>query len=133
VSKKFNIRQRPEIIRYIAAGCSNKEIGYRLGLSENTVKAYVSWVLLDTGCNSRTELAEHYWRTMVANVLRTRDQQWRETITAKLPVQTADSIKHFFDNRYGNDYEAILRSEREAEGKNGAVAHQPESEPSPVD
>jgi DNA-binding CsgD family transcriptional regulator len=36
---KFTARQK-QVVELIAAGCSNEEIGYRLGLSARTAKAH---------------------------------------------------------------------------------------------
>jgi DNA-binding NarL/FixJ family response regulator len=44
-----------EVLRMIAQGLANKEIAYRLGLSEHTVKFHVSAVLGKLGVASRAE------------------------------------------------------------------------------
>ena len=44
-----------EILRMIAEGLANKEIAYRLGISEHTVKFHVSAVLGKLGVGSRAE------------------------------------------------------------------------------
>lgn len=44
-----------EVLRMIAAGLSNKEIAYRLGISEHTVKFHVSALLGKLGAASRAE------------------------------------------------------------------------------
>ncbi|MEU7812232.1 LuxR C-terminal-related transcriptional regulator [Pseudonocardia sp. NPDC049154] len=49
-------RQR-EVVELVAVGCTNADAARRLGLSEDTVKKYVSAGLAATGCRSRTELA----------------------------------------------------------------------------
>lgn len=46
-----------EVLRYIAAGYSNNEIGDELCMSINTVKFHVGNLLDKTGCATRTELA----------------------------------------------------------------------------
>lgn len=44
-----------EVLRMIAEGLANKEIAYRLGLSEHTVKFHVSALLGKLGAGSRAE------------------------------------------------------------------------------
>lgn len=44
-----------EVLRMIAAGLANKEIAYRLGISEHTVKFHVSALLGKLGAGSRAE------------------------------------------------------------------------------
>jgi two-component system NarL family response regulator len=43
-----------EVLRAIAGGLSNKEIGDKLGISENTVKGHVNHLLAKLGVNDRT-------------------------------------------------------------------------------
>lgn len=47
-------RQR-EVLRLMAEGCANKEIAYRLGLTEGTVKLHVAAVLRGLGAHNRTQ------------------------------------------------------------------------------
>lgn len=44
-----------DVLKRIAAGMSNKEIGDALGISENTVKTHVNHVLAKLGVNDRTQ------------------------------------------------------------------------------
>jgi len=46
-----------EVLRFLAAGCSNKEIGSRLGISEGTVKNHMTQVLAKLGALDRTQAA----------------------------------------------------------------------------
>ncbi len=46
-----------DVLRLIAAGQSNKEIGLTLGIGENTVKTHVSSILVKLGVQSRTQAA----------------------------------------------------------------------------
>jgi DNA-binding NarL/FixJ family response regulator len=43
-----------DVVRLIAAGNANKEIGVQLGLTEETVKHHVKNILLKLGANDRT-------------------------------------------------------------------------------
>ncbi|MDP8904950.1 MAG: response regulator transcription factor [Chloroflexota bacterium] len=44
-----------QILRYVAAGLTNRQIGQAMGISENTVKAAVSSILRRLGLRHRTE------------------------------------------------------------------------------
>lgn len=46
-----------EVAMLVSDGLTNSKVARTLALSEDTVKKYVSRVLLETGCRSRTELA----------------------------------------------------------------------------
>ena len=46
-----------EIVRLIARGASNKEIGRELGIAETTVKIHVQHLLRKLGLNSRVQAA----------------------------------------------------------------------------
>jgi DNA-binding NarL/FixJ family response regulator len=52
-----------EIIRLIAQGLSNKEIGVALGLSEKTVKNNISRIFSKLNINARTQAAVHAIKT----------------------------------------------------------------------
>lgn len=49
-----------EIIRAVAEGLSNKEIAFKLFLSEGTVKNHISTILEKSGLKHRTQLAIYY-------------------------------------------------------------------------
>ena len=53
-------RRSRQIVQLIAAGKPNKEIAFLLGLTEGTVKIYVSQIFTRTGYHSRLELAVAY-------------------------------------------------------------------------
>ena len=46
-----------EVISYVSQGYSNKEIGVKLGISEQTVKCHVSSIMDKLGAKDRTEAA----------------------------------------------------------------------------
>ena len=56
LAEPFSERER-EIIRLLAAGLSNREIGDRLCLAEGTVKNYVTSILGKLGARDRTQAA----------------------------------------------------------------------------
>lgn len=59
-SELLSRRQR-EVLRLIAEGCSNVQIGERLFISESTVKKHVSSVFQKLGLASRAEAAAWAW------------------------------------------------------------------------
>jgi len=56
LAEPFSERER-EIVRLLAAGLSNREIGERLCLAEGTVKNYVTTILQKLGARDRTQAA----------------------------------------------------------------------------
>jgi DNA-binding NarL/FixJ family response regulator len=56
LAEPFSERER-EIVRLVAAGLSNREIGERLCLAEGTVKNYVTTILQKLGARDRTQAA----------------------------------------------------------------------------
>jgi DNA-binding NarL/FixJ family response regulator len=54
--EKLTPRER-SVVKAVAEGYRNKEIGARLGLTENTVKAYLSRIYVKTSANNRLQLA----------------------------------------------------------------------------
>jgi DNA-binding NarL/FixJ family response regulator len=50
-------RRQQDVARLVAKGQTNYQIGCELGITENTVKLYVSQVLRLTQMNNRTQLA----------------------------------------------------------------------------
>jgi len=46
-----------QVVKYVIKGFSNKEIASALGLSEDTVKEYLSNAFRKAGVNNRTALA----------------------------------------------------------------------------
>lgn len=54
-------RRKSEVAKLISDGLGNKEIGAQLGLSDNTVKAYLTQIYAELGLSTRLQLAL-YWR-----------------------------------------------------------------------
>jgi len=52
-----------EVVRLVAEGLSNKEIGSRLKLSDKTVKNHISHVLAKLSLTARTQIAVHAIRS----------------------------------------------------------------------
>ena len=46
-----------EIVRMVVGGCTNKEIGVKLAIGENTVKSHLTHIFNKVGASSRVELA----------------------------------------------------------------------------
>jgi DNA-binding NarL/FixJ family response regulator len=53
---RLTSRER-DVLRLIVGGLSNKQIAYQLGLTEGTVKGYVSTILEKLGVEDRTQAA----------------------------------------------------------------------------
>jgi two-component system response regulator DegU len=56
-----------QIVNLVSQGQVNKQIGYLLGISEQSVKNTVSCILLKTECANRTHLAVKWVRNEIAN------------------------------------------------------------------
>jgi len=56
-----------DVLRLIAQGCSNKAIARTLGITEGTVKGYVSQILAKLGVEDRTQAALHAVRKGLAS------------------------------------------------------------------
>ena len=50
-----------EVLRLLADGLSNQEIGEKLFVSENTVKSHVSNILVKLHLKNRTQAAVYAW------------------------------------------------------------------------
>lgn len=57
--KTFTVRQR-QVVELIAAGCSNEEIGHRLGLSPRTAKAHSDALRRKLGVAKRRQIPAAY-------------------------------------------------------------------------
>jgi DNA-binding CsgD family transcriptional regulator len=55
-----------EILRLVAGGLSNREIGTRLSISEHTAANHVRSILRKTGCGNRTQAASYAYRQGLA-------------------------------------------------------------------
>jgi len=56
------------VLRLLATGLSNKEIAYKLGIGEKTVKTHVSNILSKLGVLSRTQAALHAIRIGLVSI-----------------------------------------------------------------
>ncbi len=56
---RFTRRQR-EVVELIAAGCSNEEVGERLGISPRTAKAHCDTLRLKLGVSRRRQIPVAY-------------------------------------------------------------------------
>lgn len=54
--RALSVRER-EIMRFIAQGLTNREIGQRLAISEKTIKNHVSHILSKLNCKARSQIA----------------------------------------------------------------------------
>lgn len=54
-------KREDEVLRLIAAGLTNKEIGEQLKLNQNTVKNYVSDIFQKLGLSTRVEVVLHFF------------------------------------------------------------------------
>lgn len=62
----FNLSEREfTILRHVADGLSNREIGEKIFLGEGTVRNYVSTILEKLNLRDRTQLAVFYYRNFV--------------------------------------------------------------------
>jgi DNA-binding NarL/FixJ family response regulator len=65
-TNRLTPRER-EVIRLIAAGLSNRDIGRQLVLSEKTIENHVSHIFAKTHCRARTQAAVHAIRIGLAS------------------------------------------------------------------
>lgn len=56
-----------QVIRLIALGLSNREIGRLLKLSQNTIRNHVSHIFAKIDCSARSEAAAHAIRIGLAS------------------------------------------------------------------
>jgi DNA-binding CsgD family transcriptional regulator len=57
VSRQFNLTQRErEVLEYLLQGLTSKAIANRMGISPNTVKAFVRTIMIKTGASSRSAM-----------------------------------------------------------------------------
>lgn len=59
-----------EIVQAVARGMSNREIGKKFGITEETVKRHLSNVFDKMGCSSRLEMAMMYKGRIGGSILR---------------------------------------------------------------
>ena len=65
-----------EVLKLIARGKANKQIAGSLYLSEKTVKAHVSSILMKLGVQSRTQAALHAVRTRLVSTEELSEERW---------------------------------------------------------
>ena len=57
-TKAFGLTRREiDIIKAVVSGCTNREIGQQMAISENTVKTHITHIFNKSGASSRVELA----------------------------------------------------------------------------
>jgi len=66
-----------EVLELLARGRANKQIASSLYVSEKTVKAHVSSILMKLGVKSRTQAALHAVRTGVVNIDELGEEPWQ--------------------------------------------------------
>jgi two-component system, NarL family, response regulator LiaR len=67
-----------EVLQLLAWGRSNKQIASRLYVSEKTVKAHVSSILMKLGVQSRTQAALHAVRSGLVSLKELGEEPWRD-------------------------------------------------------
>ncbi len=65
-----------EVLRLLARGKANKQIATTLFVSEKTVKAHVSSILMKLGVHSRTQAALHAVRTGLVSTEELSEEPW---------------------------------------------------------
>src|SRR5215213_526019 len=65
-----------EVLKLLARGGSNKQIATSLFLSEKTVKAHVSSILMKLGVRSRTQAALHAVRSGLVSIEELGEERW---------------------------------------------------------
>jgi DNA-binding NarL/FixJ family response regulator len=65
-----------EVLRLVARGHANKQIASSLFVSEKTVKAHVSSILMKLGVQSRTQAALHAVRTGLVSTEELGEEPW---------------------------------------------------------
>jgi DNA-binding NarL/FixJ family response regulator len=65
-----------EVLRLLARGWANKQIAASLFVSEKTIKAHVSSILMKLGVKSRTQAALHAVRTGLVSTEELSEEPW---------------------------------------------------------
>jgi two-component system, NarL family, response regulator LiaR len=65
-----------EVLRFLARGKANKQIASSLYVSEKTVKAHVSSILMKLGVQSRTQAALYAVRTGLVSIDELGEEPW---------------------------------------------------------
>lgn len=83
-----------EILRLVAQGLANKEIAYRLGISQNTVKVHLRNIFSKTNLQSRTEAAMYAVRFGLVAMTPERPLSVAEEEEAASPLPEAPASSH---------------------------------------
>ena len=68
LTKRVSLTRREgQLVGLIAQGLKNKELGYALGITEGTVKVYLSRIFKKLGVNDRFELALYALKNVVSS------------------------------------------------------------------
>ena len=76
------------VLDLVAEGLENKEIGYRIGLSEQAVKEHVSTLLQRLAVRNRASLAEIATRLRIVGTI-DLEPEWLEYVFQRSPVMKA--------------------------------------------
>lgn len=103
------------ILSLLALGLTNRAIGLRLGLKENSVKKYLSTMFMRFGCTNRLTL-----------LTKAQRNGWIATSPKSLTLETLQAL--LAASPVGEFARAILASNRERlmDARHLSVAHQPE-------
>ena len=108
--KVVSTDRKHRLMELVAQGMSNKTIAHEFTLTENTIKVYVSWLMIEYGVDNRTELARLYWHGQV----RQQHQRWLDLIREELGDNAAHRLQKAYGDKYGTEENWRVR-ERETQ------------------